>query len=69
MSGQGTTEATLSAECTVALRPECKDMHGWCRQTKDIPVDHGTPHILLQRRCRCTCHKPGADAPVTKDSP
>lgn len=57
MSSPGATDTTLSAECTVAKLPEHTDMHGWCRQTKDIPVDHGTPRILLQRRCTCTCHK------------
>lgn len=57
MSGREATDTTLSAECTVAKLPDYTEMHGWCRQTKDIPVDHSTPRILLQRRCQCACHK------------
>jgi hypothetical protein len=58
VSSPGTADtSTLSAECTVAKLPDYADMHGQCRQTKDIPVDHGTPRILLQRRCTCTCHQ------------
>ncbi|WP_055525064.1 hypothetical protein [Streptomyces graminilatus] len=57
MSGTDTSEETgLSAECTVALRPEYTHMHGWCRQTEDIPLPHSTG-ILLIARCRCTCHQ------------
>lgn len=52
-----TATENLSAECTVGQRPEYADMHGWCRQLEDIPVHHSTPRILLQRRCRCTCHR------------
>ncbi|MBW8737364.1 hypothetical protein [Streptomyces sp. NBC_01538] len=66
MSGSGTTAVTLSAECTVAKRPGFTQLHGRCRQTKDIPVHHSAPHILLQRRCRCACHVEAAD-PVTED--
>jgi hypothetical protein len=47
----------MSAECTVALRPEYKGMHAKCRQTKDIPLPHSTG-ILLQARCWCRCHRP-----------
>lgn len=57
----------MSAECTVALRPEYKGMHARCRQTTDIPVDDSTPRILLQRRCRCACHRPGARAVPSDD--
>ena len=46
----------MSAECAVALRPEYKGMHGWCRQTEDIPLPHSTG-ILLLARCRCVCHR------------
>lgn len=45
----------MSAECTVALRPDCKGMHAKCRQTEDIPLPHSTG-ILLLARCRCACH-------------
>jgi hypothetical protein len=58
VSGPGATDtATLSAECTVAKHPDYTDMHDRCRQTKDIPVHHSAPRILLQRRCTCACHK------------
>lgn len=67
MSGRETTDATLSAECTVAKLPDYTDMHGRCRQTKDIPLHHSTG-ILLQARCTCTCHRPTADQPVTEES-
>lgn len=59
MSGAGTTEeATLSAECTVGKQPGYGYVHDMCRQTEDIPVHHSAPRILLQRRCRCICHRP-----------
>jgi hypothetical protein len=58
VSASSTADApNLSAECTVAKLPDYTDMHDRCRQTKDIPVHHSTPRILLQRRCRCACHK------------
>lgn len=48
-----------SAECTVAQRPECADLHRACRQTEDVPLPHGGG-LLLMRRCGCTCHaQPG----------
>ena len=56
MSGYGATDETLSTECTVATLPDYTDMHDRCRQTKDIPLHHSTG-ILLQARCRCTCHR------------
>ncbi len=48
-------EVTLSAECTVAKRPEYADLHDECRDTKDIPLPHGHGIILIHR-CRCACH-------------
>ena len=59
MSGSGFTlddTDRMSAECTVALRPEYRGMHAKCRQTEDIPMPHGTG-ILLQARCWCRCHE------------
>ncbi|WP_230885442.1 hypothetical protein [Streptomyces spinoverrucosus] len=47
--------AALSAECTLAKRPGYQDLHGECRQTRDIPLPHAT-RVLLQRRCGCACH-------------
>lgn len=44
-----------SAECTLAQRPEHKELHGDCRQTRNIPLPHASG-ILLQRRCGCACH-------------
>lgn len=52
----------MSAECAVAQRPECRSMHGWCRQTEDIPLPHGSG-IILQARCRCSCHPWNAGKP------
>ena len=69
MSGSGFTATDtelMSAECAVALRTEHRDLHGRCRQTKDIPVHPSMPTILVQRRCRCTCHRPTRT--TTKDS-
>ncbi|HLL34427.1 MAG TPA: hypothetical protein VK545_11170 [Streptomyces sp.] len=53
-----TTTNSLSAECTLAQRPDYRDMHGKCRRTKDVPLpySHG---ILLVRRCGCSCHGKG----------
>ena len=63
MSTSRTAEApNLSAECTLAKRPDYTDMHDRCRQTKDIPLHHST-RILLQARCRCTCHTRTGGAP------
>ncbi|OPG04733.1 hypothetical protein B1R27_24000 [Streptomyces sp. GKU 895] len=46
----------LSAECTLAQRPEYRRLHQDCRQTTDIPLA-GYAGVLLQRRCGCTCHR------------
>lgn len=63
MSASGITEeAGLSAECTLAARPDYTDMHGRCRQTEDVPLPHSSG-ILLQGRCRCTCHEQTASTP------
>ncbi|WP_405773124.1 hypothetical protein [Streptomyces sp. NBC_01538] len=68
MSSRGTTDtATLSAECTVGQLPDYTDMHDRCRQTKDLPVHHSAPRILLQRRCRCACHRLSARATPSDD--
>ncbi|OKJ84109.1 hypothetical protein AMK31_18535 [Streptomyces sp. TSRI0107] len=45
----------LSAECTLAKRPEYQGLHRECRRTDDIPLPHGRG-ILLQPRCGCSCH-------------
>ena len=61
MSAPSTADApNLSAECTVAKHPDYTGMHGRCRQTKDIPLPHGTG-ILYQARCRCSCHPQSGD--------
>lgn len=52
-----TATENLSTECTVGRESGYEDIHAMCRQTKDIPVHHSAPDILLQRRCTCTCHK------------
>jgi hypothetical protein len=49
------TGTGLSAECTLAQRPDYRDMHGKCRQTRDIPLPHSS-RVLLVRRCGCPCH-------------
>jgi hypothetical protein len=68
VSGPGTTDtATLSAECTVGKMPGYGYVHDMCRQTKDIPVHHSAPRILLQRRCRCICHRLSARAKPSDD--
>jgi hypothetical protein len=46
----------LSAECRLAQRPGYSELHGDCRQTKDVPLPHSRG-ILLQRRCGCVCHR------------
>jgi hypothetical protein len=51
-----TTTNSLSAECTLAQRPDYRDMHRTCRRTKDIPLPHSNG-ILLVRRCGCSCHR------------
>lgn len=57
MSTPATESLLLSAECTLAERPEYSQLHGDCRQTKDIPLP-GASGVLLQRRCGCSCHCP-----------
>ncbi|WP_405643226.1 hypothetical protein [Streptomyces sp. NBC_00019] len=57
MSTPATEAPSLSAECTLAELPEYSELHGDCRQTKDIPLP-GFSGILLQRRCLCSCHRP-----------
>lgn len=57
MNTPSTVEASsLSAECTLAKRPDYTGMHDRCRQTEDVPLPHSTG-ILLWPRCRCTCHE------------
>ena len=58
MSAPGTAATrTLSAECTVAQRAGYEDLHGACRQLRDVPLPHSTS-LLLVRRCDCGCHRP-----------
>lgn len=53
-----TDDVTLSAECTLGQRPDYRDLHRECRQTKDVPLPHSSG-ILLVRRCGCACHRRG----------
>ncbi|MFG2022150.1 hypothetical protein [Streptomyces sp. NPDC048825] len=46
---------TLSAECTLAQRPDYAHLHTSCRQTEDVPLPHSVG-VLLVRRCGCPCH-------------
>ncbi|MFJ5266190.1 hypothetical protein ACIQAC_37590 [Streptomyces sp. NPDC088387] len=46
----------LSAECALGQRAGYRDVHGQCRQTRDIPLPHGGG-MLLARRCGCSCHR------------
>lgn len=55
MTAPAAEARSLSAECTLAERPEYKGLHGECRRTKDISLP-GTTCILLQPRCGCSCH-------------
>lgn len=55
MTAPATDRPPLSAECTLATRPEYNDVHGLCQQTEDVPLPHGG-EILLARRCGCLCH-------------
>ncbi|WP_406472386.1 hypothetical protein [Streptomyces sp. NBC_01615] len=61
-----TGEVTLSAECTLAKRREYEDLHGECRQTKDVPLPHSNG-LLLVRRCGCICHRRGGDPAARSD--
>ncbi|WP_020121826.1 hypothetical protein [Streptomyces canus] len=54
-----TEEVTMSAECTLGQRPDYRDVHGLCRQTKDVPLPYSGGSVLLVRRCRCACHGRG----------
>ncbi|NUP19893.1 MAG: hypothetical protein HOZ81_28195 [Streptomyces sp.] len=56
MTAPETEASTLSAECTLALRPAYIRLHRDCRQTEDIPLPGGRG-VLLQRRCGCSCHR------------
>jgi hypothetical protein len=56
-----TDRAPLSAECSLALRPNYRGLHKECRQTRDVPLPH-SHGILLVRRCGCTCHGRRGDA-------
>lgn len=59
MSGP-TGEAARSVECVLAERPGYGDVHGLCRQIRDVPLPHSTG-ILLVQRCGCACHASGAE--------
>jgi hypothetical protein len=58
MTAPTTDEVTLSAECTLAQRPDYEDLHRECRQITDVelPHSHGIPLI---KRCGCGCHRCG----------
>ncbi len=55
MTGRETGDGYMSAECTVAQRPEYEELHATCRQTNDVPLPHSSG-LLLVRRCPCACH-------------
>ncbi|MFJ9560984.1 hypothetical protein ACIRQQ_13200 [Streptomyces fuscichromogenes] len=55
MNAPTTDEVTLSAECTLAQRPEYEDLHDQCRQITDVPLPHSNG-LLLIKRCGCGCH-------------
>ncbi|MFF0094176.1 hypothetical protein ACFYSF_30040 [Streptomyces canus] len=59
MSAPVTDPPPLSAECTLGQRPDYRDVHRECRQTKDVPLPHSNGAVLLVRRCGCTCHRRG----------
>ncbi|MEV0483326.1 hypothetical protein AB0I69_22310 [Streptomyces sp. NPDC050508] len=44
-----------SAECALAKRPGYEDLHGDCRETRDVFLP-GSAGILLTPRCDCECH-------------
>lgn len=50
------TADILSAECTVARRPEYSHFHETCRQARDIHMPH-SDRVVLVPRCRCACHR------------
>ncbi|MFI6658979.1 hypothetical protein ACIBL8_26020 [Streptomyces sp. NPDC050523] len=55
MNAQGTMDAwALSAECALARQSGYEDVHGACRQLRDVPLPHS--RLLLERRCDCDCH-------------
>lgn len=51
-------ERTLSAECSLAQRRGYANLHGQCRQSRDVPLPHSNG-IVLVSRCGCLCHRPG----------
>ncbi|MCD9873638.1 hypothetical protein [Streptomyces guryensis] len=56
MTARSTADATvLSAECALAGRPGYEDVHGACRQLRDVVLPH-SPGLLLESRCGCDCH-------------
>ena len=61
MSATTDDDVTLSAECIVGQQRGYGNVHDMCRQTKDIPLPYGRG-LLLQRRCRCICHRFRTDA-------
>ena len=56
MSSPTATDETLSVECTLALRPDYRDLHRECTQTEDVPLPYSY-RALLVRRCGCICHR------------
>ncbi|WP_155059928.1 hypothetical protein [Streptomyces blattellae] len=53
-----TDRPPLSAECTLAQQPDYRDVHGLCRQIKDVPLPYSHGGWLV-RRCTCACHRRG----------
>ncbi|MCX4883307.1 hypothetical protein [Streptomyces sp. NBC_00847] len=58
--GMADARAPLSAECALARRAGYEDVHGACRQLRDVPLPHSTS-LLLVRRCGCGCHHPAGE--------
>lgn len=56
MNAPAVDTSAMSAECAVAQQPGYEDLHDQCRQTKDVPLPHGSG-LLLARRCGCPCHR------------
>ncbi|AZQ39645.1 hypothetical protein EJ357_44605 [Streptomyces cyaneochromogenes] len=62
MSAPATDRPPLSAECTLGQRPDYRDVHRMCNQTRDVPLPYSNGTVLLTRRCGCECHWRRGDA-------
>ncbi|MFF4798406.1 hypothetical protein ACFY1U_08325 [Streptomyces sp. NPDC001351] len=61
MTARGMEDAgSLSAECALAGRAGYEDVHGACRQLRDVLLPH-SPGLLLENRCGCGCHPPDGE--------